>query len=57
MLSPKGVYTSYIDGIRVRDVDDEHISRDGGIYLRPLILPELAALGLPHAIARQKAPG
>jgi peptidoglycan/LPS O-acetylase OafA/YrhL len=53
MLDPNGHYTSYIGGIRVRDVDDEHISPLGGIYLRPLILPEISGLGLSHAIARQ----
>jgi peptidoglycan/LPS O-acetylase OafA/YrhL len=52
LLCPKGVYTSYLDGIRVRDVDDEHISPQGGEYLRPVILPELFRLGLSHARAR-----
>jgi peptidoglycan/LPS O-acetylase OafA/YrhL len=52
MLDPKGVYTSYLDGIRVRNVDDEHLSPLGGELLRPEILPELVKLGLAHALAR-----
>jgi len=54
LLDPAGHYTNVIDGIRVRWPDEEHISVAGGEYLRPLILPELAALGLPHALARQR---
>ncbi len=52
MLDPKGVYTSYVDGLRVRNVDDEHISLLGGEFLRPMILPQLVKLGLGHAKAR-----
>ncbi|MGP0029925.1 MAG: acyltransferase family protein [Acidimicrobiales bacterium] len=52
MIDPKGVYTSYLDGIRVRNVDDEHFSPQGGEYLRPLILPQLVKLGRAHALAR-----
>ncbi len=44
MLDPNGVYTSYIDGIRVRDTDEEHPSILGGEYLRPLMLPEFVRL-------------
>ncbi len=52
LLDPQGVYTSYLDGIRVRNVDDEHPSPLGGEFLRPVILPELVKLGLSHALAR-----
>ena len=52
MLDPRGVYTSYLDGIRVRNVDNEHISPLGGELLRPEILPDLVKLGLAHALAR-----
>jgi hypothetical protein len=52
MLDPHGVYTSYLDGVRVRNVDDEHLSPLGGELLRPEILPELVKLGLAHALAR-----
>jgi peptidoglycan/LPS O-acetylase OafA/YrhL len=52
MLGPRGVYTSYLDGIRVRNVDDEHLSPLGGELLRPEILPDLVKLGLAHALAR-----
>jgi hypothetical protein len=48
LLDPNGHYTSYIDGVRVRNADDEHPSTAGGELLRPTILPQLLALGLPH---------
>ncbi len=48
LLDPDGHYTSYIDGVRVRNADDEHPSTAGGELLRPHILPQLLALGLPH---------
>ncbi len=48
MLDPGGVYRSTIDGVPVRDDDDEHISLYGGMLLRPQILPTLVQLGLPH---------
>ena len=46
LVDPKGVYTSYLDGVRVRNGDDEHFSLQGGELLRPLILPTLVQLGL-----------
>jgi peptidoglycan/LPS O-acetylase OafA/YrhL len=52
MIDPRGVYTSYLDGVRVRNVDDEHLSPLGGELLRPEILPDLVKLGLAHALAR-----
>ncbi len=52
MLDPNGHYVSYIDGIRVRNSDDEHLSPLGGEWLRPRLLPELVALGRPHYEAR-----
>ena len=55
LVDPKGVYTSYLDGVRVRNGDDEHFSLLGGKLLRPLILPTLVQLGLPHALARPHA--
>lgn len=48
LLDPSGHYTSYIDGVRVRNPDDEHPSIAGGELLRPVILPQLVTLGLPH---------
>ncbi len=48
MLDPGGVYRSMIEGISVRDDDNEHISVYGGMLLRPRILPALVQLGLPH---------
>jgi len=52
MLDPKGTYTSYIDGIRVRDSDNEHPSVLGGELLRPMILPTLLKLGSSHEASR-----
>jgi len=52
MLDPQGHYTTFIDGIQVRNQDEEHPSKLGGMFLRPLILPKLAVLGLPHERAR-----
>jgi peptidoglycan/LPS O-acetylase OafA/YrhL len=52
MLDPRGVFTSYLDGVRVRTVDNEHITPAGGMLLRPMILPKLVALGRAHAEER-----
>jgi len=52
MLDPGGRYTDLIDGIQVRAADREHISTAGGMLVRPLVLPVLAQVGLPHADAR-----
>jgi peptidoglycan/LPS O-acetylase OafA/YrhL len=52
LLDPAGTYTSYLDGVRVRNPDDEHISVLGGELLRPLILPTLEHLGLTHEVSR-----
>jgi len=52
LLDPAGKYTSYLDGVRVRNPDDEHISVLGGMLLRPLILPTLVRLGLAHESSR-----
>jgi hypothetical protein len=48
LLDPTGVYRSTIDGVTVRDDDQEHISLFGGMLLRPDILPTLVQSGLPH---------
>jgi peptidoglycan/LPS O-acetylase OafA/YrhL len=55
-IEPTGKYTSFLHGVRVRNVDDEHFSKLGGEYLRPLILPTLVQFGLPHESARAKKP-
>jgi peptidoglycan/LPS O-acetylase OafA/YrhL len=52
LLDPAGKYTSYLDGVRVRNPDDEHIALLGGMLLRPLILPTLVRLGLAHESSR-----
>ncbi len=38
-LDPNGHYTSTIDGVTVRESDQEHLSIAGGEYLRPFMLP------------------
>lgn len=50
LLDPKGVYTDTIDGVQVRDSDREHPSVAGGMFVRPVVLPELHTLGTPHAL-------
>ncbi|MHB1923819.1 MAG: DUF459 domain-containing protein [Acidimicrobiales bacterium] len=52
MLDPGGHYADFIDGIRVRSTDREHISAAGGMLVRHLVLPVLAQVGLAHADAR-----
>jgi len=52
LLDPNGVYTNFVDGVPVRDDDQEHISLYGGMLMRPSILPALVQLGLPHERAR-----
>jgi peptidoglycan/LPS O-acetylase OafA/YrhL len=56
LVDPHGVYTSYLDGVRVRNADDEHLSLLAGKLLRPQILPTLVRLGLTHALARPHPP-
>jgi hypothetical protein len=55
LLDPKGVYTDYVEGIRVRDTDEEHPSVAGGMYLRPFVLPVVRSLGLEHLAQRVAA--
>jgi peptidoglycan/LPS O-acetylase OafA/YrhL len=58
LLDPSGSYTATLHGVDVRDDDQEHISVYGGMLLRPMILPALVRLGLPHeqtAAAQAKA--
>ena len=50
------MYTSYLDGVRVRNADDEHISLLGGELLRPMILPALVQLGLAHTSRLEQCP-
>jgi peptidoglycan/LPS O-acetylase OafA/YrhL len=49
LLDPDGHYTDVVDGVVVRNADKEHPSMAGGELLRPVILPQLLALGLPLA--------
>ena len=52
MIDPGDRYTSYIDGLRVRDFDNEHFSPAGGLYLRRLLLPAFVSLGRERALQR-----
>jgi hypothetical protein len=52
MLDPKGRYVSSLDGVRVRDFDDEHISVAGGRWLQAGLLPALVQIGAAHFEAR-----
>jgi hypothetical protein len=57
MLDPAGHYTMVIDGIDVRYPDDGiHVTRQGGEWLRPLILPEVAKLGLRVTLIANASP-
>ncbi len=47
ILDPSGHYATTIDGVEVRFPDDGiHVTVQGGEWLRPRILPEVARLGL-----------
>ncbi len=46
LLDPGGHFRSVIDGVTVRWADGIHISKPGGEWLQPRILPTVAQLGL-----------
>jgi hypothetical protein len=46
LIDPHGSYQPVIDGITVRWADGIHISKPGGEWLQPKVLPTVAALGL-----------
>jgi hypothetical protein len=52
MLDPQGRYVSSLDGVRVRDFDNEHISVAGGRWLQGGLLPALVQVGVAHFQAR-----
>jgi peptidoglycan/LPS O-acetylase OafA/YrhL len=54
MLDPQGRYVSALNGVRVRDFDDEHISVAGGRWLQAALLPALVQLGVAHFQARAR---
>ena len=45
-LDPEGHFQTVIDGMTVRWADGIHISKPGGEWLQPFILPTVAQLGL-----------
>jgi peptidoglycan/LPS O-acetylase OafA/YrhL len=47
-LDPQGHFTATINGVTVRYSDGIHITIDGGILLRPTILPQIDSLALDH---------
>ena len=46
ILDPQGHFQMVIDGVAVRWADGIHISRPGGEWLQPALLPTVAQLGL-----------
>ena len=52
LIDPHGHFQSVIDGVTVRWADGIHISKPGGEWLQPLILPTVAQLGLDVRAAR-----
>jgi hypothetical protein len=53
MLDPDGHYQPVVDGITVRWSDGIHISKDGGEWLQPRILPLVDRLGLAARASRR----
>jgi hypothetical protein len=45
-LDPHGQFQEVLDGVTVRWADGVHISRAGGEWLQPFILPTVGRLGL-----------
>jgi len=46
ILDPAGHYQAVIDGVTVRWADGIHVSKPGGEWLEPHVLPTIAQLGL-----------
>jgi hypothetical protein len=46
LVDPGGYYQSVIDGVTVRSTDGVHLTKVGGEWLQPDILPVAAAWGL-----------
>ena len=54
ILDPHGAFQTSVDGITVRWADGIHISKAGGEWLQPTILPPVAAQGLTVRAARSR---
>ncbi len=52
-LDPHGSFQLAIDDVTVRWADGVHISRAGGVWLQPFILPTVGAVGLSAPNARR----
>jgi len=46
ILDPSGHFQSSVDGVTVRWADGIHVTRAGGQWIEPLVLPTVAQLGL-----------
>jgi peptidoglycan/LPS O-acetylase OafA/YrhL len=46
MVGPDGDYASTVDGVVVRNSDGIHFTKEGGLWLRPRILPTIGRIGL-----------
>jgi hypothetical protein len=46
LVDPGGHYQAVIDGVTVRNSDGIHLTKEGGEWLQPSILPTIDALGL-----------
>jgi hypothetical protein len=56
MLAPNGVYTASVDGVLARWSDGIHITRAGGLFLAPQIMPILDRIGLADERATRHRP-
>jgi peptidoglycan/LPS O-acetylase OafA/YrhL len=55
LMDPGGHYQAVVDGVTIRSSDGVHLTKVGGEWLQPDILPTVAALGL-SARAKMVAP-
>jgi hypothetical protein len=46
LMDPGGHYQAVVDGVTIRSSDGVHLTKVGGEWLQPDILPTVAALGL-----------
>ena len=52
LLSPSGSFQRVVDGVSVRWADGIHVSKAGGEWLEPFVLPTIAELGLEARASR-----
>ncbi len=56
LLDPGGHYQTVVDGVTVRNSDGIHLTKAGGEWLQPDILPDLASEGLAAEAAGGRGP-